>query len=78
MEPNVSERLILSEGFESDFYKVLRKYYIEAERLEIAKRALYAPDWDQVKYLQGQADSLKQLHQQLKKIHKEEGQKEAK
>lgn len=74
-KPNVKERLIISDFFESETYQVIRKYYIEGERLEIAIRALQAPSWEQSKFLQGQADALKQLHLQIREINKQEKKK---
>lgn len=75
MKLSPSDRLILSELYESDAYKLLHKHFLLGEWEEIARRALQAPDHLQLKYLQGQASALQQLHSELKLLNKEEHKK---
>lgn len=70
-----SDRLILSELYESDGYKLAHKHLLLGEWEEIAKRALQAQDMKQLSFLQGQANGLQQFHAQLKQINKEEHKK---
>lgn len=78
MKLSPSDRLVLSELFESDSYKLLHKHFLLGEWEAIARRALQATDYPHLQYLKGQASALQQLHAELKKINKEEHQKEAK
>jgi hypothetical protein len=55
--------------FEKDDYQAL-KQVLDALRVNIAKFALDAQSWEEVKHLQGQAHGLKMLHLNLKELHK--------
>lgn len=59
----------LSTLFESDGYKVI-KMMLENERVNMAKSALSVGTIEELKFVQGRADALKQFHLKLKSIHK--------
>lgn len=68
-ELSVTDRQNLSRLYETDMYKSLKKA-IELCRVNAAKFALDAPNWEEVKHLQGQAHGLKQLHRNIKELNK--------
>lgn len=65
----IQERKALAHLYETDGYKALKKA-MEVLRVNAATHALDAPTFEEVKHLQGQAHGLKQLHQNLKELHK--------
>lgn len=64
---SVKEKALLVDLYETDAYKALKKL-MEAERFELAKSCLLIPA-DQLRYVQGQAAALKQLHLHLKELY---------
>lgn len=76
MKLSPSDKVLLSEFYDSPTYKVFYEHFLLGEWEDIAKRSLQAPDMLQLKFLQGQANALQQLHKELKSIHKSEGSKE--
>ena len=68
-----SERQALIDLYEGDGYKALRRL-IEIERDELAKKCLFVSS-DQLSYVQGQAHALKQLHQAVQELYKEDQKK---
>lgn len=64
-----NDRMALARLFETKEYAVLKKY-MEATRVNAAKFALDAQNWEEVKHLQGQAHGIKMLHLNLKENHK--------
>lgn len=75
MKLSASDKALLNDFYESPVYKVFYEHFLQGEWDQIAKRSLQAMDMLQLKHLQGQANALQQIHQELKKIHKEEGAK---
>lgn len=65
----LKKRESLCRLYESSEYSVLKEA-IDLLRMEAGKWALTSSSWDDVKHLQGQAHSLKQLHQNLKELDK--------
>lgn len=76
MKLSPSDNALLSEFYDSPTYKVFYEHFLLGEWDQIAKRSLQAPDMLQLKFLQGQANALQQLHKELKEIHKKEGGKD--
>lgn len=65
-----NDRIALARFYESNDYKIVKKY-IDALRLNQAKNALDAQNFEEVKHLQGQAHGLKMFHLNLKENHKQ-------
>ena len=74
------EKTILAEFFESHTYKIFKKHLIDAAHIELRDMALWGDpkDGHRLSNLQGQAARLTAIHGTLKKVHKEEGDKDAK
>lgn len=71
---SAKERELLAHFYDTDTYKALRKL-VEVERLEIAKDHIDQTDILQVRYLSGQASSLKKLCLTLRDNHKQSDKK---
>lgn len=59
------DRLALAHLYETDGYQVLKKL-MELCRVNVAKSALIAQSFEEVKHLQGQAHGLKMLNLNMK------------
>jgi hypothetical protein len=67
-----NERDALARFYETDGYKALKRL-IEIERLEIAKDHVDVSDIMMIRYLSGQAQSLKKLINTLTENYKQKG-----
>lgn len=75
MKLSASDKALLNDFYESPTWKIFHDHFLEGEWDQIAKRSLQAPDMLMLKHLQGQADALKQINSEMRRIHKEEGAK---
>lgn len=72
------ERILLAALFEDiETMKALRSL-LQSERINLATKALVASNYEEVKYLQGEAAGLKALVHTLKDIHTKEEKKNQK
>lgn len=67
-----AELEVLAEGVDGRFYKVFRKWLLEDGRENQARRALLANPSEptELARIQGNAEGLKGIHSQLKRIKK--------
>ena len=71
MRPNEKERKILAHGYDSEFYRVLRKQ-LERHQMELAQQAVNANEISQVHILRGGIIAIKWLDAELRSISKKE------
>jgi len=72
------DRMMLREFFETDYYKIFKKHLLDQQQLDFAQQSAWASNMEQLKFIQGGIAALREIHLELKKLHKEEVDKEAK
>ena len=66
----------MSNFYDSETYRVFKKWRLEQRQLELAQSALLQPDWDGVLQTRGRIIELKDIDSDLQKVYKEQLKKE--
>ena len=68
----LNEQEILAGFYESDGYKVYKKWFIDEMKADIAASFVNASDYPQVEFLKGQVWRLNKNLEELKQLHANE------
>jgi hypothetical protein len=66
------EKALLADFYESEYYKIFKKHFIENGQILLAQNGVISPDWDGVNQHKGAIVVLKNIHEELRRISKEE------
>lgn len=77
MKLSDKDRQILAAGFESEFYRVFKKHFMEERQMVLAQQAPFQSEMSQIYITRGAIMELRNMHKDLQTIHAKQAKKES-